>query len=172
MPKCAGMEGKKIYLFRHGETIATQNRYGWYGLKFYSADILAHGIPALERLGEYLKDIPTELNLTSPFKRCQSTNKVVGGRSNKKFDYHAYLTDHLFLVPKLLFKKRVKKFYKEIMSHSAQTIAICTHEAVIKTLFECYSKEHNFICDGKINSKPGVLTVLSNGEVRQISFRD
>lgn len=166
------MKDKKIYLFRHGETIATQNRFQWYGIHFFSADILPIGVPTIEKLGEYLKDVKTDLNLTSPFKRCKTTSGIVGKKSNKEFTWHSLLTDHFFIVPPLIFKRRVKRFYKEIMQSSAESIAVCTHEAVIKAIYNLYCKENNFKMDLKLNSKPGVLTILSNGEVQQISFRD
>ena len=44
-----------------------------YGDQVESAEILEEGIPTIKKLGEYLKDIKTEVNYTSPFKRCIQT---------------------------------------------------------------------------------------------------
>jgi broad specificity phosphatase PhoE len=60
-------------------------------------EILPEGIPAVKRLADYLKDIKTDINFTSPYLRCKQTvdiiSKVSGGNLMSTKDYGILIAD-------------------------------------------------------------------------------
>ena len=43
-----------FYIFRHGETVGSR-RGGFYGFNYFRAPLLEEGLPAIKKMGEYLK---------------------------------------------------------------------------------------------------------------------
>ena len=124
---------KTYYIFRHGETFVTKGQKLSYGTKVFSADILDECKPALEKLGRYLKKYPTDLNTSSRFKRCRQTVEIISRTSGKEFTFNSRLNEFFFELP-YFFKKRVRNFLVEINNQEIESVAICTHGAVINEL--------------------------------------
>lgn len=125
----------KYYIFRHGETFVTTNKSLGYGTKVFSADILKQCFPALEKLGQHLKNIPTNYNVSSKIKRCRQTVEIISKESEKIFQFDPRLNEFFFELP-FFFKRRVRSFLKEIDQNNYEVVAICTHGAVINELIK------------------------------------
>lgn len=161
--------GKTFYIFRHGLTYHAKH-YIPYGKHIYDAQILEEAIPTLERIGEYLKDIPTDKNFTSPFLRCLQSVEIVQRMSGKEFEKDERLREDVEGFDVL--EKEVRSFVEEINKSDYTSIAICTHGAVIGTLkhFLIESKmELSNILDYPV---PGVLTVIKDGKIEEIDFNN
>ncbi|MBP9719180.1 MAG: histidine phosphatase family protein [Candidatus Levybacteria bacterium] len=161
---------KTYYIFRHGETFATKNGTG-YGVRMLSAPILPEASPALTRLGAYLKNIPTDFNISSALKRCRQTVEIIGKESEKQFVFDKRLNDY-FLESSGHFIKRLKSVLAEIEANDYQSIAICTHGACISTLISLLTAkkdmrvEYNFFK----YPPPGVLTIIEGNNVQEVNF--
>lgn len=157
------------YIFRHGETFASKAKTG-YGWRIFSADLLPEAIPALERMGTYLQSVPTDLNVSSQIKRCRQTVGIIHEITGKEFVYDRRLNEY-FIETFWQFKRRVKSLVQEIEQKKYKAVCICTHDALIATLLYYLSKSHaskpwNIF----YSTLPGVLTIIENGEVRQVNF--
>lgn len=159
-----------FYIFRHGETFETKNNIP-YGERVYSADILPEGIPAIERLANYLKGAKTDANFSSPFKRCVQTTNIVTKITKKDF----VLDDRIgeFVREKETFEilfKRIKNFTHELKDKNYHNIAVCTHGYPISALTQLISK-------GKISEEqldsyphPGILIEIKDKNAKFIDF--
>lgn len=167
----------KFYIFRHGQTFATKNsgavRFGafsQYGRRIFSAPILEEGKPALERMGMYLKDKHSDINLSSPFVRCRQTAGVIENISGKSFVFDRRLGEYL-LETFGYFRNRIKSVLDFVERQEYHSVVICTHGAVIGVLV-------NLILGREFNWRsrlqypdPGVLIIIENGEYKEIDFR-
>jgi phosphohistidine phosphatase SixA len=124
---------KKYYIFRHGETFVSKGLKTGYGLKVFSADILDEGKPPLEKMGRYLKKIPTDFNASSRFKRCRTTVGIISKNSGKEFIFDSRLNEFFFELP-FFFRRRIRHFLRDLNDKNLQTVLICTHAAVINEL--------------------------------------
>jgi broad specificity phosphatase PhoE len=131
---------KKYYIFRHGETFVTKGHRLGYGTKIFSANILDSGKPALEKLGRYLKEIPTDFNAASQYKRCRQTVGIISGQSGKEFIFDKRLNEFFFELP-FLFRRRVISFLNELDRSGYETVLICTHAAVINEIMKLVNRE-------------------------------
>src|SRR5437762_1931158 len=123
---------KIFYIFRHGETFATKLEKG-YGRKVFSAPLLDEGHPAIERIGEYLKNIETDFNTSSNVKRCRQTVEIVSQISGKQFIFDKRLNE-FFLETYWHFRRRIKGVLKDIDQKGFSSVCICTHGACIAML--------------------------------------
>ena len=168
---------KTFYVFRHGETFVTKGQYLWYypkflpetsftyGTKIFSASILDEGKPALHKMGEYLKNIPTDFNASSQFRRCRQTVDIINQESGKEFIPDKRLNEVLLENP-WGFKNRVSNFLHEIDQKNYQSVAICTHGAVIALLASMLTiKLVGF-------PKPGVLLIIKGKNIETIDFNE
>ncbi len=159
---------KRYYIFRHGETFATKGHFG-YGLNIYSASILDTGIPTIEKLAEYLKDIPSDYNVCSEFKRCRQTVAIVEKTTGKKFEYDAHLNEYI-LEPIWRFRKRVRHFIEDCEDKNYETVMICTHGAVMAALKHLLTT-HKFKLRNLIDyPKPGILMIIEDGKLTEVNF--
>jgi broad specificity phosphatase PhoE len=185
---------RKYYIFRHGETFVTKGWKMGYGTKIFSADILEDSRPALEKIGRYLRKIPTDVNTSSKIKRCRQTVKIVSKNSKKDFVFDSRLNEFFFELP-FFFRKRIKSFLNDL--GDSDSVLICTHAAVINELikiinpqaFESLEKktptEVNAPLQVEVSRKdlqlqnkltftkylaPGVLLILMENSVREINF--
>src|SRR3989337_3356148 len=95
-----------FYILRHGHTYASWNRIP-YGETLYSADIIQQGIKSIKKIGKYLKNIESDYNVSSEFKRCRQTVEIISKISGGKFEFDARLNEDVE-EDKNLFIKRVK----------------------------------------------------------------
>lgn len=118
---------QSIYIFRHG--LATHSKEG-YGDEILTARVLPEGIPPIERMAEYLKNVSSDFSVSSEILRCRQTAEIVEKIAGHRFaadkrlnEYHQESFEQ--------FRKRVQLFVNEIRGSSHETILICTHGAVM-----------------------------------------
>lgn len=166
---------KKFYLFRHGDTFVTKGQRVWYypsflpetaftyGTKVFSASILDESKPTIQKLAEYLKHIPTDFNASSQFRRCRQTVQIVEKITHKEFVFDKRLNEFVFEAP-WKFKHRIKNFLADLKANDYDSVAICTHGAVIALLINILTgKKAGF-------PKPGVLVKIENDEITYKDF--
>ena len=81
-----------LYIFRHGTTYFSKTDIP-YGDKMETAEILPEAYAPIEKLADYLKDITTGANYSSPYKRCVQTVQIVEKTTQKKFTFDDRLKD-------------------------------------------------------------------------------
>ncbi len=172
------MNTSNYYILRHGETFATSTKTN-YGNDFLTADIIPEGIPSIIKIGEFLRNVKSDYNISSKIKRCIETSKIVSDITGFKFSYDERLNDalfdlktqHLITEPFENFNKRINSFYEEIQGKNYKNIVICTHGCVIAAL-------KSLILENKLEEidllkfpKPGVLTIIrDNKKIEEIDF--
>src|SRR5438105_4844768 len=114
---------KTYYLFRHGETFATIKNKG-YGVRILSASILPSAEPVIKKMGQFLKDLPTDYNVSSPVKRCRQTVNIITLESGKQFVFDRKISE-FFIETFGMFKRRLKRFIDQIEQSNYQTILVC-----------------------------------------------
>jgi broad specificity phosphatase PhoE len=161
---------KNYFIFRHGMTFASKyNR--WYFHKLYSATILEEGKPSVLKLSKYLKNVPTDFNVSSPFLRCRQTVELVTSITNKKFTFDERLSERTFEFSGS-FRKRVLNFIDEMEKSPHKNILICTHSAVIRELVD-FLTENDLTPDKRRDAPlPGVLTIIKKGKIEEIDFNE
>jgi broad specificity phosphatase PhoE len=125
---------KTLLLSRHA--LATHSLHG-YGDQILSAKILPEGIPPIQRMATFLKEIETEQNVVSPVLRCQQTAQIITKETGKIFLTDSRLGEYKGELPSETFaefKERCKLFWKDIQESAAETFLICSHGAVIAGL--------------------------------------
>lgn len=166
---------KTYYLFRHGDTFVTKGQRLWYyprflpetafsyGARVFSASILDEAKPTLQKLAEYLKDIPTDFNASSQLRRCRQTVQIVEKETKKEFIFDKRLNEFVFETP-WTFRHRVRSFLKDLERKKYENVAICTHGAVL-ALFAS-------LLTGKAVGfpKPGVLVIIKGQEITYKDF--
>ncbi len=175
MAKTYSQKGSTYYLFRHGDTFVTKGQRVWYypkfipetafsyGSKVFSASILDEAKPTIQKLAEYLKEMPTQFNASSQFRRCRQTVQIIEKETKKEFIFDKRLNEFVFETP-WTFRHRVRSFLQELEEKSFQSVAICTHGAVIALIASILSGE-------KVGfPKPGVLVIIKNGEITYKDF--
>lgn len=160
----------KYYIFRHGETFATKARVA-YGLKLYSAPILEEGKPAIKKMAKFLKDIPSDFNVSSPLKRCRQTVEIINGITGKGFVFDKRLTES-FLESYWHLKNRVKSLIDYIEREDYKVVMVCTHGSVISMFKKQLTKGSTEKYSIFEYPDPGVLTVIDDKKVSEISFNE
>lgn len=162
---------KTYYIFRHGETFVTAGNKWGYGLRVLSAPILESGKPALRRMGEFFKDIPSDLNVQSPLKRCQQTAAIVTDITGKKFVTDRRINE--FLIETFgHFRHRIKSFVDQIEDSDHQTILICTHGAVIAGLVSYLTKGNFPASDLSDYPPPGIVIKIEGKKIEEFDFNN
>ena len=163
-----------FYIFRHGDTVRTGSiviKFFGYIRDSHHIKILPKAVPALERVGKFLKDIHTDINFRSPYLRCDESTKIVGTISGKK-----YLVDDRIRELEhngesfSSFKGRVNSFLSEIQEKNYSAVSICTHGAVmaaIKHLTTTGSFHFYQVFD---YPPPGQMIIIKNRKLSQINF--
>jgi len=161
-----------FYIFRHGETYFSKNNLD-YNEHVEDAQILAEGFPALEHLGGFLKNVETDINISSTYKRCRQTVKIVGRRSEKKFVFEALLRDWDSRNETVEgTANRITDFHQQLTANDQQlkSVCICSHGYPIAML-------KSLILTGKVDlsklddyPETGVLLIIKHGKVEEIDF--
>jgi broad specificity phosphatase PhoE len=161
---------KTYYIFRHGETFATKAGTG-YGMKVFSAPLLPEATPSLQRMGQYLKDIPTDFAVSSAVKRCRQTVEIIGKESGKEFVFDKRLNE-FFLESVGHLVRRLKKFLDDIETHKYEHVVICTHGACISALITLLTakKDHQASYNLFNYPPPGVLTIIEGNNIQDVNF--
>jgi broad specificity phosphatase PhoE len=159
----------KLFIFRHGETYFSKNDIP-YGDKGKSAEILPEKIPIVEKLANWLKDVPTDINFSSPLKRCKQTVEIISKITGKKFTFDERLRDwepDEESVQDTI--TRVVNFAKEIESKNYKSVAICTHGYPINVLTAYFLKGFVRQVDLENFPRPGVLVSVDG---KNVSYKD
>lgn len=159
-----------FYIFRHGITLQSKNLLE-YGDNEETASILDEAFPSLQKMGLYLKDIKTGINLTSPYKRCLETVKIVSEFSGKEFSIDARLGEYradLEDFPK--FFARIKNLLDELTKQKYQSVLLCSHGYPISAIRQYLSGKEIDIARLEIYPKPGVLSIFKDGKVNEVDF--
>jgi len=158
---------KTYYIFRHGQTFATVRNSG-YGLRRLSAGIVDSARPTIIKMADFLKTVPTDLNLTSPIPRCEQTAQIITLETGKKFTTDWRLTE--MMEPVAILRWRVNSLIKQIEKSEFETTLICTHGAVIAALVSLLTK-HKFGANDLLDyPPPGILIKIQNGKVEEYDF--
>lgn len=160
------MKAKTIYLMRHG--LATHSTIG-YGDQIVTAQILPEAIPVINKTAAFLKDKPTNANISSEFLRCRQTAEIVTNITNKQFTFDKRLNE-FYDESFLQLKNRLQDFLKDLEKKNYANVLLCTHGAVIagiKHLLLKNSLEEENLLDFAL---PGVLTIIQNGAIQEIDF--
>ena len=161
-----------FYIFRHGETFFTKHKIPYYQEQIVTAEILSEGIPVIKKIAEKLKEIPTDANFTSPYKRCLQTTEIISKISGKKFTIDKRLHDFNTYIGESITKvvERISSFYEDLKRNNYKSVAVCTH-GYPTSILKCLIIEGAFRLE-KLNSypKPGVLTIIKNGKIKSINF--
>jgi len=129
----------RFLIFRHG--LATHSPNG-YGDEILTAGLLDEGIPAIEKLAQFLKGVAGDFRYSSEVPRCRQTAAIVTKITGKDFTFDARLNEY-HQEPFLQFVERVENFLEDIIEKADRyktqrvntqepvTIWLCTHGAVI-----------------------------------------
>lgn len=157
-----------FYIFRHGETFASKNGTG-YGDQVFTAPILEEGIPIIEAMGEYLKKIKTDYNVSSEIERCRQTVTIISRITGKEFIFDERLNEP-FMESFQNISDRLTSLLDDIKKNKYHSILICTHGAIIGTLLGFFTKQQ-FAEENLYNyPPPGVLTIVKGTFIKQLNF--
>ncbi len=158
----------KYYIVRHGETFASLNSVP-YGDQQETAEILPEGVPAIKRLAEYLKTVPTDINYTSRFLRCLQTSQAINQITGKEFEKHKLLGE--YVEPTFdEFKERMQTLVTELEQAEKTTYLLCTHGGIISALKHLLifgEYEESDLMDYPV---PGTLMIISSSGSEVINF--
>jgi len=158
----------KYYIFRHGQTLNSKFHLP-YPKNNKSVEILPEGIPSLEKLAKYLKNIKSDHNFSSEYLRCQQSTAIVTKISGLKFKKDKRLNEKSgenFSD----FKRRVKDFLDEVEKKNYETVVICTHGAVVAAMRKFLLKKSLKITNLPFYPKTGVLMFVKRKEIKYIDF--
>ncbi len=162
----------KFYIFRHAETFPSKNTAGIYDNDNFSTPVLYSGIDITIKLAQYLKNVPSDLNVSSPFERCKETVEIITQMTGKEFIFDERVGEY-FQISYLDFRARIEDFLKEVKEKGYKDIIICTHGAVISQLVHllCDDKpeEDIPISEGK---NTGVLIIIEDKKFKEIDFNN
>lgn len=157
---------KTFYILRHALAVKKGEVYGE---RIFSARILAEGKPAIRRLADFIKNIPTDYNVTSEIIRCRQTAELITSITGKKFALDPRLNEY-YQETFAELKNRVAVFLADVNSRNDQTFLICTHGAIIAVL-------KNLIVNGQCSEEnlndfpdPGVLLVIASMQISEHNF--
>lgn len=162
---------KTFYIFRHGETFATKLK-SFYWHRIYSAPILDEGKPALVRLGNFLKDKPSDVNFCSPFLRCRQTAEIVSKITGKEFKVDRRIREYEYFELPYFLKRRILNFLKEMESSKYNSVMICSHAIIISLMIQYLTQGNIRLTNRIIAPLPGVLTIIKNGKAETINFNE
>lgn len=164
----------EFYIFRHGDTKDSGSLlakiFGHRG-DSHIFPILSEGMPALEKIGRFLKNISTDADFCSPYLRCVDSAGIVGSVANKKYRPDERIRELEKNGEKFTgFKKRVSDFINEIEKRNYSAVSICTHGAVIAAIKHLKTNGKFFFFQVLDFPTPGNLVIIKNGKVKDIDF--
>ncbi len=159
----------KFYIFRHGETYYNK-QYGLYDKDNFQTPLLYEGKEVVERLANFLKDIPSDYNVSSPFERCRETVKIISEISGKEFLFDERVGE-FYKENYQEYREKIEDFLKEVEEKGYQSVIICTHGATMSQLIHliCDESPEKEIPVSEYDST-GVLVVIEDRKIREIDF--
>jgi broad specificity phosphatase PhoE len=159
-----------FYIFRHAMTYFSKNDVP-YGDQVESAEILPEGIPIVKKLALYLKNIKTDVNFSSPYKRCRQTVEIVKEITGKDFTFDERLHDYNPRNENIeeMFK-RLTGLYGILKEKNYKNVAICTHGFPIATLIALMTKGKVDESDLENYPDTGILVIVKDKKVEYLDF--
>jgi len=160
----------KLYVFRHGVTYFSKNGLN-YGEHLKDAKILPEGVPAIEKIAEYLKNIKSDINYTSPYLRCIQTTNIITRITSKKFEVDENLIDFDPQTEnRSIVIKRMLTFSKKLESQKPESATVCTHGFPINTLIAYFTK--GFVREADLDNfpDPGILITIEDKKAKFNNF--
>jgi broad specificity phosphatase PhoE len=158
--------GQTFYIFRHG--LATHSTVG-YGNEILSAQLLPEGYPAIEKLAEYLKNIHTDAFFSSEILRCKQTAEIIAQKTGKQFVADSRLNE-FYTESFEDFCKRVQSFVDKVTTMPANSVAICTHGAVLAAMKHLILEGEFLQRDELDFPPPSGMVVIKDGKAETIRF--
>lgn len=159
-----------FYIFRHGATFFSESDTP-YGDQALTAQILPDAHIAIEKLAKYLADVPTDKNFRSAVSRCAQTTQIITAITGREFEVDQRLTEYYQETFDQL-RERVASFIQEMEISGYRDIWICTHGAVMSAMKHLLLTKKYELADLMDYPKTGVLWIIKDGQVEEISFRD
>jgi len=156
------------YLFRHGQTFFTKFHLPYFWNNF-SVGILPEAVPVLERLAVYLKNIPSDLNVSSEFKRCTQSTEIITRITGNQFIIDSRLNEYYRETFGSL-RERIKDFINEVNRKNYRTVIVCTHGAVMSGLKHLLLEGGFKQTQLRDYPKPGTLICIKDQKINQIDF--
>lgn len=161
----------KYYIFRHAQTFASKYFVDYEGDNF-STPILHEGKEAILKMANYLKDIPSDFNVSSPYLRCKQTVEIISQVTGKEFIFDDRIGEY-YQIEYPDFRARVVDFLEELKKKNYQSVVICTHGAVISVLMHLlFDKIPEQNIPFNEYKKTGVLVIIKDGNFQEIDFND
>jgi broad specificity phosphatase PhoE len=157
-----------FYILRHGETKESRDKTD-YGEHIFDETLLKEAKKPLEKMGHYLKELTTDLNVSSPYERCRETVDIISEISGKQFIFDDRLDEVNIDESNDNLETRVKSLLNEIIDKDYQNILICTHGGVIAFLKQLILEKPLDIND---YPDPGILTIIRGSEIEEINFNE
>jgi broad specificity phosphatase PhoE len=162
-----------FFIFRHGDTKDSGNlltRIIGHMSDSHDLSILPKGIPALEKIGGYLKNIPTDANFCSPYLRCMDSAKIVGTLAKKKYIPDERLQEMEKGETFSSLFNRVKDFLDNVNKKNYSAVSICAHGAIIAAIKHLKTSGKFFFFQVIDYPRPGNLIIIKNGKIEDIDF--
>jgi broad specificity phosphatase PhoE len=160
------------YIFRHGYTKEILDNIDYDKERVISAEIIPEKSYAIEKLGSYLKNIPTDFNVSSPFLRCKQTAEIVTEASGKQFTFDDRLGEFVFQFGEEFsqMSARIKNFVEDIQTRNYHAVTICAHGGSISAIKHWLNEGVYDFDDLQDYPNPGVLTIIKNKIIEEIDF--
>jgi broad specificity phosphatase PhoE len=162
-----------FFIFRHGDTRDSGSllaRIIGHMTDSHALPVLPKGVPALERIGNYLKDVPTDADFCSPYLRCTDSAKIVGTLAKKKYVPDERLREMENGETFSSLFNRVKDFLNEVDKKNYSAVSICTHGAVIAAIKHLKTNGKFFFFQVIDYPRPGNLIIIKNGKIGDVDF--
>ncbi len=162
----------ELYIFRHGLTEQVKQNINYTIENVRTAELLPEGLPAIEKLALYLKNIPTDYNVASPFVRSVKTVEIVENITGKKFVFDNHLGEYVFQEGESFGQMagRIRDFLNDLEQKHYSSVAVCTHGAIISGLKYLKTKGEFKLPELTDYPLPGVLTIIKDKTVSEIDF--
>jgi broad specificity phosphatase PhoE len=169
----------KYYIFRHAETFPSKTQGGIYDGDNFKTPILYEGKDITVKLANYLKDIESDYNVSSPYERCLETIKIISEITGKEFVIDERVGE-FFEKEYLDYRKKIEEFLAEIKQKNYSSVIICTHGATMSQLIHliCDENPEEYIPVSEYEST-GILVIVEdkqslrpNGlkEIKKVNF--
>ncbi|HXS14869.1 MAG TPA: phosphoglycerate mutase family protein [Candidatus Saccharimonadales bacterium] len=160
---------KTLYLFRHG--LATKSTQG-YGEHIKTARLLPEAYKPIEKMAEFLQNIPADHFFSSEYIRCVQTSEII-----TKITHIPFVTDKRLNeyndISLSNFVNNLSSFLRDIETMNGNSLFICTHAADLVVLKKLLFNVPIDEADTQSNAPlPGVLEIIKNGITEEINFNE